>query len=135
MSKTTDTAAHVLIVDDDPSAVLLMAHVLEPLGNIHVTTRGSQALELALAIRPDVILLDIEMPDADGIEVCRQLKAQAGLIDTPVLFVTSHDDAPLEARALTVGAIDLIHKPGNPDIVRARVRNYIALKQQGDRLR
>ena len=135
MSKNTDTAAHVLIVDDDPSAVLLMAHMLEPLGSIHVTTRGSQALELALAIRPDVILLDIEMPDADGLEVCRQIKAQAGLNDTPVLFVTSHADAPLEARALTAGAIDLIHKPGNPDIVRARVRNYIALKQQGERLR
>lgn len=135
MSKDIDTETHILIVDDDPSTVLLMAQMLEPLGIIHVTTRASQALELALAIRPDVVLLDIEMPDADGFEVCRQIKAQGGLIDTPVLFVTSHADAPLEARALTAGAIDLIHKPVNSEIVRARVRNYIALKKQGDRLR
>ena len=135
MTKDTDPAARVLIVDDDPSTVLLMAHLLKPLGVIHVTTQGSQALELAVAIRPDVILLDIEMPDADGFEVCRQIKAHADLVDTPLLFVTSHTDAPLEARALTAGAIDVIHKPVHPDIVRARVRNYIALKQQGDRLR
>jgi diguanylate cyclase (GGDEF)-like protein len=135
MSKDTDTATHVLIVDDDPSIVLMMAHLLEPLGIIHVTTRGSQVLELALAIRPDVILLDIEMPDTDGFEVCRQVKAHAELVDTPLLFVTSHTDAQLEARALTAGAIDVIHKPVNPDIVRARVSNYIALKQQGDLLR
>ena len=134
MTQDADTPTHILIVDDDPSTLLLMAHLLEPLGVIHVTTRGSQALELAVAIRPDVILLDIEMPDTDGFEVCRQVKAHADLVDTPLLFITSHTDAPIEARALTAGAIDVIHKPVNPDIVRARVRNYIALKRQGDRL-
>ena len=113
MSKDTDSATHVLIVDDDPSTVLLMAHVLEPLGNIHVTTRGSQALELALAIRPDVILLDIEMPDADGLEVCQQVKAQAGLIDTPVLFVTStRDDRvhPGHARKMAARMLEQGHR-------------------------
>jgi diguanylate cyclase (GGDEF)-like protein len=133
--KDTDTPARILIVDDDPSTVLLLAQLLEPAGVVHVTTRGSQALDLAAAIRPDVILLDFEMPDADGIEVCRQIKAHADLADTLVLFVTSHEDVPLEARALTAGAIDVIHKPVNPDIVRARVKNYLSLKRQGDRLR
>ncbi len=131
----TDTPAHVLIVDDDASTLLLLAHLLESLGVIHVTTQGSQALELALATRPDLVLLDIEMPDANGIEVCRQLKAHPDLVDTLVLFVTSHADPLLEARALTAGAIDFIHKPINPGIVRARVKNYLALKQKGDQLR
>jgi diguanylate cyclase (GGDEF)-like protein len=135
MTEDADTATHILIVDDDPSMLLLMAHLLEPLGAIHVTTRSNQALELAEAIRPDVILLDIEMPDTDGFEVCRQIKAHADLVDTPLLFITLHTDAPIEARALTAGAIDVIHKPVDPDIVRARVRNYITLKRQGDRLR
>ena len=135
MTHATDPPAHILIVDDDPSTVLLLAHLLESLGVIHVTTRGSQALELTLAIRPDVILLDIEMPDANGLEVCRQLKAHPDLIDTLVLFVTSHTDASLEARALTAGAIDFIHKPVRPDIVRARLKNHLALKQQSDQLR
>jgi PleD family two-component response regulator len=135
MNKDTDTRAHILIVDDDPSAVMLLANLLDQAGSIHVTTRGSEALKLAAAIRPDVVLLDIEMPDADGLEVCRQIKAHADLTDTLVLFVTSHDDAALEARALTAGAIDVVHKPVNPDIVRARVKNYLALKQRGDQLR
>jgi diguanylate cyclase (GGDEF)-like protein len=134
MIQDADTATHILIVDDDPSTLLLMANLLEPLGVIHVTTRGSQALELAVAIRPDVILLDIEMPDTDGFEVCRRAKADPDLVDTPLLFITSHTDVPIEARALTAGAIDVIHKPINPDIVRARVKNYIAIKRQGDRL-
>ena len=135
MTNGTETLAHVLIVDDDPSSVRLLAHLLEPVGVIHVTTRGRQALELAAALRPDVILLDIEMPDANGLEVCRQVKAHPDLSDTLVLFVTGHADATLEAQALTAGAIDLIHKPAHPDIVRARVKNYLALKKQGDQLR
>ena len=135
MTSGTETRAHVLIVDDDPSTVLLLAHLLEPVGVIHVTTRGSQALELAAAVRPDVILLDIEMPDGYGLELCRQVKAHPDLSDTLVLFVTGHADVALEAHALTAGAIDLIHKPVHPDIVRARVKNYLALKQQGDQLR
>lgn len=134
MNNDADIRAHILIVDDDPSAVMLLANLLDQAGSIHVTTRGSEALKLAAAIRPDVVLLDIEMPDADGLEVCRQIKAHADLTDTLVLFVTSHDDAALEARALTAGAIDVVHKPVNPDIVRARVKNYLALKQRGDQL-
>jgi diguanylate cyclase (GGDEF)-like protein len=135
MTNETAAPARLLIVDDDPSSVLLLANLLDQVGSIHVTTRGSEALKLAAEIRPDVVLLDIEMPDADGLEVCRQIKAHADLTDTLVLFVTSHGDAALEARALTAGAIDVIHKPVNPDIVRARVKNYLALKQRGDQLR
>ena len=135
MTDGNEPPAHILIVDDDPAEVLLLAQLLEPLGVIHVSTRANQALELAAAVRPDVILLDIEMPDGDGLAVCRQLKAHPDLSDTLILFVTGHADAALEARALTAGAVDLIHKPVHPDIVRARVKNCLALKQQGDQLR
>jgi diguanylate cyclase (GGDEF)-like protein len=135
MTNETASPAHLLIVDDDPSAVMLLANLLDQVGTIHVTTRGSEALKLAAEIRPDVVLLDIEMPDVDGLEVCRQIKAHTDLTDTLVLFVTSHGESALEAHALTAGAIDVIHKPVNPDIVRARVKNYLALKQRGDQLR
>ena len=99
MTNGTETRAHVLIVDDDPSTVLLLAHLLEPVGVIHVTTRGSQALELAAAVRPDVILLDIEMPDGYGLELCRQVKAHPDLSKFVAVL-------PLEASSLHHAAND-----------------------------
>jgi diguanylate cyclase (GGDEF)-like protein len=125
----------VLIVDDDPGTTLVLAHLLSDIATTQSTTRGADALALALQNRPDLILLDIEMPDVSGFAVCEQIKAHPDLHETLVLFVTSHSEAQIEARALTAGAIDFIQKPVNAAVVRARVRNYLALKQQGDLLR
>jgi PleD family two-component response regulator len=126
--------AHILIVDDDPNTVLVLASVLKGLGRVYLSTRPGEAVSLALRVVPDLVLLDVEMPDADGFTVLKELRTHAPLDDTLILFVTSHSAPEIEARALSAGAIDFVHKPVHADIVRARVRNYLALKQQGDTL-
>ena len=124
----------ILIVDDDAVSMRLLAHALAGLARIQVTTKASEALALALAGTPDLVLLDIEMPELDGFALCEQIRQQPGGEQTLVLFVTSHGEEALEARALAAGAIDFIHKPVRPAIVRSRVRNYLALKRQSDEL-
>ncbi len=127
--------ARIVVVDDDPGTVLVLANLLKSLGKVYVATRPDEATSLALRVAPDLVLLDVEMPGADGFAVLKELRTRAQLADTLVLFVTSHGAADIEERALSAGAIDFIHKPVHADIVRARVRNYLALKQQGDQLR
>ena len=125
----------ILVVDDDPATLHRLGAVLKDMARLHVCTRPTDALPLALELGPDLVLLDVEMPELDGLELCARLKATPALADALVLFVTSRDDAGTEKRALDAGAIDFIHKTANPDVVRARVRNYLALKAQADRLR
>jgi diguanylate cyclase (GGDEF)-like protein len=127
--------ARIVVVDDDPGTVLVLANVLKGLGKVYLATRPGEAVSLALKVEPDLVLLDVEMPDADGFAVLKELRTHAQLAETLVLFVTSHGAPEIEARALSAGAIDFIDKPVHADIVRARVRNYLALKQQGDQLR
>lgn len=124
----------ILLVDDDPNMIRTLAAYLKSLGRVHFTTRGNEAVELANSLQPDLILLDIEMPDLHGFEVCRQIQQTEGLENTPILFVTSHTDQSLEAQALESGGLDFIHKPPHPQVVKARVRNYLALKHQTDQL-
>lgn len=136
MSTPADTKQpRILIVDDDPGTIRLLAQILKDVGKVYFTTKAVDAVSLAISIQPDIVLLDVEMPDLNGMEVCEQIISQPLLRDIPILFVTSHNDVDLEARALTVGAIDFIHKPPTPVLVKARVRNYLSLKQQTDRLK
>ena len=137
MSPREDTGldARILIVDDDPGGVRVLANLLREHARILVTTRGAEAMTLARSARPDLVLLDIEMPDADGISLCSELRAYPETADALVLFVTSLGDARIESEALAAGAIDFIHKPVRPEIVRARVANYLSLKRQADHLR
>lgn len=124
----------ILIVDDDAVSVRLLAHVLTGLARIQATTKASEALALVISGKPDIVLLDIEMPELDGFALCEQIRQQPGGEQTLVLFVTSHGEEALEVRALAAGAIDFIHKPVRREIVRSRVRNYLALKRQTDEL-
>jgi len=124
----------ILIVDDDAVSVRLLAHILTGLARIQVTTKASEALALVLSGQPDLVLLDIEMPELDGFALCEQIRQQPGGDQTLVLFVTSHGEEALEVRALAAGAIDFIHKPVRREIVRSRVSNYLALKRQTDEL-
>ncbi len=128
------TEPRILIVDDDAVSVRLLAHILTGLARIQVTTKASEALALVLSGKPDLVLLDIEMPELDGFALCEQIRQQPGGDQTPVLFVTSHGEEALEVRALAAGAIDFIHKPVRREIVRSRVSNYLALKRQTDEL-
>lgn len=128
-------APRILIVDDDPGTIRLLGQILKDLGKVYFTTQSIEALTLAQSVSPDIILLDIEMPGLSGLEVCEQIKNNPNFEDVPVLFVTSNVDVDVEARALTGGAIDFIHKPPAAALVKARVRNYLALKQKTDQLK
>ena len=98
-------------------------------------TNGKEALRIAGSDRPpDLILLDVMMPQLDGYEICRRLKSEESTQNIPVIFVTVRDAVEDEARGLELGAIDYVTKPFNMPIVRARVRNHIELKRRGDDL-
>jgi len=116
----------VLIVDDDVVAIKMLRNALEALSvQFHFATRGEEALRLAAQVRPDIILLDAQLPGLDGFEVCRRLKADAALAATPVIFVTRSDDPITEAMALDAGAVDFIGKPYRPAVLKARVQHAL----------
>jgi diguanylate cyclase (GGDEF)-like protein len=124
----------VLVVDDDASNISILAHLLEAEYDVVFATNGSEALELARATPPDLILLDVMMPGMDGYEVCRQLKASTITANIPVIFITGLDEHKAESRGLELGAVDYVTKPFNVGVVRARVRTHIDLKQAHDAL-
>lgn len=123
--------ATLLLVDDVPENLHILRESLKDLYHIKVATQGTKALALAKAEpRPDLILLDIMMPDMDGIAVCQALKADPLTHRVPVIFVTAMGEVEDEARGLSVGAVDYITKPISPAIVRARVATHLRLYQQ-----
>ncbi len=118
----------VLIVDDTPSNIKILNELLCSDYNISVATNGADALQLAVSQEPpDLILLDIMMPEMDGYEVCRRLKADATTQSIPVLFVTAKGEVEDEKEGLELGAVDYIAKPFSPPIVKGRVRNHMNL--------
>ncbi|MGE4322612.1 MAG: diguanylate cyclase [Sphingobium sp.] len=126
--------ATILIVDDEISNIEIMNAVLEDDYDVCFATSGQEALDVAHAAQPDLVLLDVMMPGIDGFEVCRQLKANSVLADIPVIFTTGLGDAEDEARGLSLGAIDYVTKPIQPATLRARVSNHVELKYLRDRL-
>lgn len=142
-SKSTDVSSldmpaakpKILVVDDQPINIQVIHQIFASDYQVFMATSGPQALQLCRANPPDLILLDIVMPDMDGYEVCTQLKADLATRDIPVIFVTAHTEADQETRGLEVGAVDFITKPVVPAVVKARVRTHITLKQQADILR
>ncbi|MFZ2949038.1 MAG: two-component system response regulator, partial [Desulfuromonadaceae bacterium] len=126
----------VLVVDDFPDNVSLLGTLLKDDYKIKVANNGEKALRIVRSdAPPDLILLDIMMPGMDGYEVCRQLKADPGHRDIPVIFLTARTEAEEERYGLALGAVDYITKPISPPIVMARVRNHLALKMVADFLR
>jgi len=127
--------ATILIVDDSPSNIQVLAACLKDRYHIKVATRGKECLKIAYSEpRPDLILLDIEMPEMDGYEVCHRLKKNEGSKSIPIIFVTGKSDAKDEEHGLVLGAVDYITKPISPVIVEARVNTHVTLKQQRDKL-
>ena len=125
----------VLIVDDEPANIQVLANCLKDQYLVKVSTSGEQCLALAADDqKPDLILLDIEMPEMDGYEICRQLKNNPGTAGIPVIFVTGKGDENAEELGLLLGAVDYITKPIRPAIVAARVSTHVELKQQRDQL-
>ena len=124
----------VLLVDDSPSNIRVMAAVLQERYRVKTATSGQQCLDMALKHKPDLILLDIEMPGISGYETCRELKDMSETRDIPIIFVTGRDNIEDEELGLRIGAVDYITKPIRPVILSARVDTHITLKRQQDRL-
>jgi len=125
----------ILIVDDVPTNIKILADVLRRDYRIKVSSNGIDALERAqLSPHPDLILLDVMMPNMDGYEVLRRLKKNPTTQKIPVIFVTAQSLEIDEEFGLNLGAVDYISKPFSIPILKARIRNHIAMKQQADML-
>jgi diguanylate cyclase (GGDEF)-like protein len=129
------TTSRILLVDDDPGAIRMMAGMLADLGDLSFATSGIDSLRLAREWAPDLILLDADMPDASGFQVCEALKADPALATVPVIFVTSHVDIAFEVASFESGAADFIAKPVNAAQLRARVKAQLQRKISADLLR
>lgn len=126
----------VLVVDDDTGTLNLMNALLRGRYRIKLATTGRKALEIARAdTPPDLVLLDIMMPDLDGHEVCRQLKADPQTSEIPVIFLTAMAQTEDERRGFALGAADYITKPISPPILLARIDTHLMLKRAADQLR
>jgi diguanylate cyclase (GGDEF)-like protein len=125
----------LLVVDDQAANVQVIFKAFSQDHQVFMATSGNQAINVCTEKMPDLVLLDIEMPDINGFEVCSRLKSNPLTKDIPVIFVTSHDNEQAEAKGFAVGAVDFITKPISREIVRARVRTHLLLKQQADLLR
>jgi signal transduction histidine kinase len=125
----------VLIIDDTPENIHVLMGILRDEYAIVVATHGEKALQLVTNIPiPDIILLDINMPGMDGYEVCSRLKAHEKTCHIPVIFITAMSAEEDERKGLELGAVDYIHKPFNPALVKMRIRNQLDLKQYRDNL-
>ena len=119
----------VLIVDDISENLQVLGNLLRDLDcRIAFATGGKQALGMLDELTPDLILLDILMPDMNGLDVCKQLKASESTKSIPVIFLTAKDDQQDVVQGLRAGAVDYVTKPFNADELRARVSTHLELK-------
>ena len=130
----TKAKVTVLIVDDSTTNLQVMAAILEQRYQVKAATSGEQCIAIATKHKPDLILLDVVMPDMDGFAVCRKLKSLPETKSIPIIFVTGRDEVSDEEQGLRLGAVDYITKPIRPLILSARVDTHITLKQQQDKL-
>ncbi|QYJ85360.1 EAL domain-containing protein [Shewanella mesophila] len=119
----------ILVVDDDPTNLHLLKTALSDLALILCSSGGLDALELASREQPSIILLDIEMPEMNGFEICTKLKNNPKTCNIAVIFVTAHNESTFEYKSLEHGGIDFIGKPIDISLCRLRVKNHLTLKQ------
>lgn len=125
--------ATILVVDDTPDHLTLVSNLLKNEYRVKIAIDGDIALKIAASDPPpDLILLDVTMPGMDGYEVCRRLKSSPATVHIPVIFLTARLDEADEMKGLALGAIDYITKPINPNILLARVKNHLVLKNLVD---
>ena len=125
MSTKNKSLPTVLIVDDTPDNITLLSSLLKDKYNTKVANSGATALQIVAAAPVDLILLDIMMPDMDGFETCRRLKADPRSSAIPVVFLTAKSQAEDEAMGRSVGAVDFLRKPVNPDVLFTRVAAHL----------
>lgn len=127
MTPPEDHRPRLLLVDDEPTNLQVLRHVLQEDYRLLFATDGAKALDIARRQRPDLVLLDVMMPAMDGYTVCRTLKADAELAGVPVIFVSALSDVGDETRGFDAGGVDYIAKPVSAPVVRARVRTHLSL--------
>jgi len=124
----------ILLVDNDPMVVRVLNRILHEFTPIRFANSGREALKLARASVPDLVLLDVNMPEMSGLQVCEAFKFDPALARVPIVFITSHENAELQAKALQLGAADFIAKPPQGPVVLARVRTFQRMKMLSDTL-
>ena len=129
MTRSTPRKPKLLVVDDQAFNIQILYQIFKGDYEVFMATSGAQALTLCADQSPDLILLDVVMPDMDGHEVCRRLKADPHTRDIPVIFVTGHNYSEEESLGLQLGAVDFISKPVNATVVRARVHSQLMLRE------
>ena len=125
----------IMVVDDAEEMLMIMESILSKEYSLKLFSKPKEALDYAFSTPPDLILLDVMMPDIDGYETCRRLKSNPKLRDIPVIFLTSKDEDEYEEMGFSVGASDFIHKPINAPIVNARVKTHLKIKFVMDYMR
>ena len=125
MLKESTHLPDILIVDDDSSVVIALNKVLNTIGRIRFASDAKQAFIMVNECKPDLILLDVELPDILGLEVCSILKHDKATQHIPILFITSHMEDGFEEKVFNVGAADYIVKPLKPRVVAARVKTHL----------
>ena len=125
----------VLLVDDTPENIQIVNAILKDHYRIRIATNGAKALDLVHSDPvPDLILLDVLMPEMDGFEVCLRLKLDPATRDIPVIFLTGRTEVEDETKGFEVGGVDYIHKPFSQAVVRARVQNHLMLRDTREKL-
>ncbi|MBF0411839.1 MAG: two-component system response regulator [Desulfamplus sp.] len=124
----------VMVVDDTEANIDVLVNTLEDMYDVRVAMDGETALEDIMEDPPDLILLDIMMPNIDGYEVCKRLKENESTKNIPVIFLTAMTEEKDEAKGLLLGAVDYVTKPFSPDLIKARVKNQLELKKYRDNL-
>ena len=124
----TDEQPSILVIDDTPGNLSLLNQLLREHYRVKLANSGPRGLELAAMAPPDLILLDIMMPDMDGYQVFQRLRSDPATRRIPVIFLTAKVGAEDEERGLAMGAVDFIHKPIAPSVVLARVRTHLQIR-------
>jgi len=120
-----NTPPIILCVDDEPMNLRVLIDLLQPNYQTRVAPRAAQALKALETLTPDLILLDIMMPEMDGFELCQAIKAQQRFAHTPIIFVTAKYDDNDKAHAKTLGAVDLLTKPIQPEQLKSTIEHYL----------
>ncbi len=127
--------ARVLLVDDDTAILDLLVRTLQRDHDLVIARTAADGLRLARLSEPDLVVLDVELPDGSGLDVCRTLRGHPALGDVAVVLLTHHDDERMEIAALEAGAADFLGKPPRAAVVRARIRTHLRAKRMAEELR
>lgn len=120
----------ILVVDDTPANIQILTGILKEKGyQLSIATNGKQALQVLEKLRPDLILLDVMMPELDGFETCKQIKKTPGLDDIPIIFLTSKTDSSDIVAGFEIGAVDYVGKPFNTNELLARINTHLTIDQ------